>query len=311
MSKEETATNVAADEISPPVEQVCEEPCEQGSSEVVEDSVPCEHPKPAVTKKRVRVATTWLDGCSGCHNGTQATGKPATHIASTLVCEACHATTAWRPTTKVDHTQVQGTCAACHNGTSATGKPANHIPTTQNCDACHATLAWRPSTFTHAGAIGGQVVAMTGNRVSAGGILVGAGGHLVSTAGQKVSPLGHLVAAGGHLVSTVGQRVSTPGQAVARMGAIVGAGTIDGLEAVNVLTATAELYPFWTSLTGSLPSAHTADVHRNAASRTAGGPMERKRLIASLLRVSRPQTEMAHHAHTGAYTQIRDAATAL
>jgi cytochrome c553 len=86
-----------------------------------------------------------------CHNGTIATGKTPTHVASSDNCDACHTTTAWKPANFDHSTVVAGTCAQCHDGTKATGKTVNHIPTTQSCDVCHSTIAWKPAKFSHTG----------------------------------------------------------------------------------------------------------------------------------------------------------------
>jgi hypothetical protein len=78
-------------------------------------------------------------------------GKPATHIVTTLSCDACHTTTAWSPARKFDHVGVApGTCASCHTGAPPMGKPANHVVTTASCDSCHNTTAWTPANFSHA-----------------------------------------------------------------------------------------------------------------------------------------------------------------
>jgi hypothetical protein len=87
--------------------------------------------------------------CSSCHNGSTATGKPPTHIASTTTCDDCHLTTSWT-SVRVDHNAVTGSCSSCHNGSAATGKPAFHITTTAQCSDCHSTLAWIPASFDHA-----------------------------------------------------------------------------------------------------------------------------------------------------------------
>jgi hypothetical protein len=87
--------------------------------------------------------------CMTCHDGVQATGKPADHIATTASCDACHSTIAWLPA-QFDHANVApGTCSQCHNGVSAVGKPAGHWLTTLECDACHRTTAWTPVTHQH------------------------------------------------------------------------------------------------------------------------------------------------------------------
>jgi len=87
-----------------------------------------------------------IDVCAYCHDGTAASGKPASHINTTDVCDACHAPypSLWAPVVAgaVDHTQVIGTCSSCHDGVIATGKPANHLVTALECNTCHLTTTW-------------------------------------------------------------------------------------------------------------------------------------------------------------------------
>ena len=92
--------------------------------------------------------------CIICHNGTQAAGKPAGHIATNLECGDCHLTTTWTGAT-FDHTGIRSGCVSCHNGTKAVGKQGNHMPTTNLCENCHttgigtSTPSWTPSKFDH------------------------------------------------------------------------------------------------------------------------------------------------------------------
>ncbi|UCD11140.1 MAG: hypothetical protein JSU88_10845, partial [Nitrospinaceae bacterium] len=86
--------------------------------------------------------------CTTCHNGTTATGKPATHVQTSASCDACHSTISWVPA-NFDHSSVNGSCSSCHNGTTATGKPANHFATTLQCDECHTINNWTSVDFNH------------------------------------------------------------------------------------------------------------------------------------------------------------------
>ena len=98
--------------------------------------------------------------CSSCHNGTTATGKVPTHVATTGDCLACHTnTTTGCPSctsfygVQYDHTNAttgvaaytvfptagsvaSPRCDSCH-GSTALGKTSNHIPTTADCVTCH------------------------------------------------------------------------------------------------------------------------------------------------------------------------------
>jgi hypothetical protein len=96
--------------------------------------------------------------CSSCHDGVNASGKHATHINSSDMCDACHQPfpANWAPVAAaaVDHNEVLGTCASCHNNTVAPGKSANHMSTTDVCEACHlpAPTPWTsivPSAVDH------------------------------------------------------------------------------------------------------------------------------------------------------------------
>ncbi|MDH5218211.1 MAG: hypothetical protein OEX19_10970, partial [Gammaproteobacteria bacterium] len=96
-----------------------------------------------------------VDGCSTCHDGVQATAKPATHISTTSECHFCHTAITWRPPKRVDHTQVVGSCISCHDGVIAVGKSPTHINTTDSCDGCHSIFAFRPlPRVNHAEVIG-------------------------------------------------------------------------------------------------------------------------------------------------------------
>ncbi len=92
--------------------------------------------------------------CIICHNGVQAAGKPANHIATNLECGDCHLTNSWLGAT-FDHTGITTGCASCHNGSKAVGKQGGHMPTTDLCENCHttgvgtATPSWVPSKFDH------------------------------------------------------------------------------------------------------------------------------------------------------------------
>jgi len=92
--------------------------------------------------------------CIICHNGVQALGKPANHIATSLECGDCHLTSTWANAT-FDHTGITSGCYSCHNGTQAVGKQGTHMPTSNLCENCHttgigtATPNWVPSAFDH------------------------------------------------------------------------------------------------------------------------------------------------------------------
>jgi cytochrome c7-like protein len=104
---------------------------------------------------------TAATNCTTCHNGSTATGKPATHFPTTVNCFSCHnvSPSLWTPT-KWNHTQmpVANACASCHTGgyPPADGKPTNHIPyqtvavsAAANCDGCHkgSTTTWANGKF--------------------------------------------------------------------------------------------------------------------------------------------------------------------
>jgi predicted CXXCH cytochrome family protein len=112
-----------------------------------------------VTVDHSTIVPTVVKRCSSCHNGTNALGKPLTHIPTGAQCDSCHAVaTAFAPT-RMNHTGagvvVTNTCSTCHSGTylsiNAQVKTATHVPTTKQCDTCHtSTSTWATATFTHA-----------------------------------------------------------------------------------------------------------------------------------------------------------------
>ncbi len=97
--------------------------------------------------------------CIICHNGVQASGKNATHVATTLECGDCHLTSTWLGAT-FDHTGILTGCASCHDGSKAVGKQGSHMPTSNLCENCHTTgigtktPSWVPSLFDHTQMIG-------------------------------------------------------------------------------------------------------------------------------------------------------------
>jgi hypothetical protein len=110
------------------------------------------NPPKAVDHTQIPLAVAGF--CIICHNGTQASGKPANHVVTNLECGDCHLTTTWVGAT-FDHTGITTGCVSCHNGTKAVGKQAGHMPTSNLCENCHttgigtATPSWVPSAFDH------------------------------------------------------------------------------------------------------------------------------------------------------------------
>ncbi len=124
--------------------------------------------------------TTWLGAvythspnppipgsCGTCHNGATALGKPAWHMVTTAVCDACHTqantnnfTTFLGATGAVDHAALTppaaGSCqrAGCHDGVGAKGLSTGHIPVAGlSCDSggCHKVFGGAVTSF--AGAV--------------------------------------------------------------------------------------------------------------------------------------------------------------
>src|ERR1700730_10677596 len=109
---------------------------------------------PTTTVDHTQIPLAVAGFCIIGHNGTQATGKPANHLVTSLECGDCHLTTTWLGA-DFDHTGIRTGCATCHNGVKAVGKQGNHMPTTNTCESCHTTGIgtktpnWTPSLFDH------------------------------------------------------------------------------------------------------------------------------------------------------------------
>ncbi len=110
------------------------------------------NPPKAVDHSQIPLAVAGF--CIICHNGAQAGGKPANHIATNQECGDCHLTSTWLGA-NFDHTGITANCSSCHNGTKAVGKQGNHMPTSNICEICHTTgigtktPSWTPSKFDH------------------------------------------------------------------------------------------------------------------------------------------------------------------
>lgn len=96
--------------------------------------------------------------CTTCHNGRQATGKPASHNSwqkATSSCDSCHRSFAWIPASWNHVGVAPGGCATagCHViGANEYSKPANHTRVgmaTYACDDCHNCLSWDPARYRH------------------------------------------------------------------------------------------------------------------------------------------------------------------
>jgi hypothetical protein len=82
--------------------------------------------------------------CASCHNGTSATGKPATHFQTALSCEECHSITGWT-TVRYTHNSAGYPgqhrsaldCTDCHR-TNAQQVPWPNAAYQPDCAACHA-----------------------------------------------------------------------------------------------------------------------------------------------------------------------------
>ncbi len=109
-------------------------------------------PPKAVDHKQIPLAVAGF--CIICHNGTQAAGKPKTHITTSLECGDCHLTNTWASAT-FNHTGITTGCVSCHDGVKAVGKQGGHMPTTNSCESCHTTglgtvtPSWAPALFIH------------------------------------------------------------------------------------------------------------------------------------------------------------------
>ena len=109
------------------------------------------HNQVAWTPATMQHTSDMIGQCARCHNHSQATGKPPSHLPTTASCDTCHTTGAWTPTKAVVHdASTVGRCSTCHNGRTASGKPPFHVQTTLQCDTCHtSTVTWANALYTH------------------------------------------------------------------------------------------------------------------------------------------------------------------
>ena len=124
-----------------------------------------------------RYAGTPTD-CYSCHETNYRGVQNPNHVAGNFPreCQNCHATTAWKPASSIDHSRtrfpltgvhVATPCAQCHVGGRYTGTPTacyschearyrsvqnpNHVTGnfSHECQTCHTTSAWKPANFNH------------------------------------------------------------------------------------------------------------------------------------------------------------------
>ena len=101
--------------------------------------------------------------CASCHTSAypNISAKPAVHVPTTAVCDACHSRTNWlmAGVPAYNHSGVGTTCQTCHGGAypGVTIKVARHVPTTtptgsvgNECSRCHtSTTSWLTGSMQH------------------------------------------------------------------------------------------------------------------------------------------------------------------
>jgi len=84
--------------------------------------------------------------CNGCHDGSIAKGKSATHVPTEEQCDLCHTTsTILEANATMDHSTISSSCISCHDGLFTIGKSVRHVDTTNVCEACHSTVIFVPA----------------------------------------------------------------------------------------------------------------------------------------------------------------------